>query len=264
MKTKYLFYALIPCALFALMLIFAPKLNRPTNIATSLETVNTIYKTDIPLKNDYFTSNVYYPTHMEMDSLSFRNICNFFNINTNLTETDNYYKFENTTSTAYFYFKNGLFQYANLDKKTKYTKLSEIELLDLSKKYFEESMLPLNYGKSEIVKENDNYRIKFINTLDGIDNYSFNNNILIDKYGNIIELNYYFIEFQKVDRKKTMSMKECFNNLPTTLNNSKILTINDIQLTYILEDSLVQTAYKFDIKDDSDNFYEIYVKNTIY
>lgn len=263
MKNKIiLFIGLIICVMSVFVLLNPSNAN--TSIINISEKVNSIYETNILLKNDSLKSNVYYPIPTDIDYISFRNVCNFFNVNTNFSQTGNYFKFENPEATAYYYFKNGQFQYKNLNKETKHTPLTQSQLLYASKIFFEESLLPINYSKSQIIKENDNYRIKFINTLDGIDNYSFNNNILMDKYGNTLELNYYFIEFKKMDSKKTLSMHQCYNNLPIDLTEATPININNIELVYVLEDSLVQTAYKFDSKDTNDNFYEIYIKNTIY
>lgn len=264
-KNNIILGLLICIPIFISFFYLRPNLNSvETSIERSNEQVKSIYSTNKALKNDTFTTNIYYPELMEMDYLEFRNICNFFNLNTNFVETENFYKFENPKSNVYFYFKNGLLQYKNVNRENKYKELSQNELIDLSQKYLDECMLPLNYVKCRISKENDNYRIMFINSLDGIDNYSFNNNILIDKYGNVLELNYYFVEFKKIDRKKTISMKECFYNLPTDIKSNMTFKISDIELVYIYENSIIQTAYRFDTRDENDNFYEIYVKNTIY
>ncbi len=124
--------------------------------------------------------------------------------------------------------------------------------VELAASFIENNYLLLNYEEAKVNFDGNVYEVLFINRIGNIKNYSFNNTVTLDEYGNVLGLDYYFLTFERISAFKIKSMTAAFAELPVDFEDGTVdaselpIDLKRCQLVYIYENSVIQPAYLFE------------------
>jgi len=140
---------------------------------------------------------------------------------------------------------------------------SDEEAVKTASDFIEKRLLALVYEEAQVHYDGDTYRVKFINRITNLKNYAFSDQVTMDKYGHILSIDYYNIQYSKVGECPIKSMEDAFDELPVLKANEAVL-LSSCQLVYIYEDSIIQPAYYFQGSASDDNTFECFVKAAVF
>ncbi|MDR3239632.1 MAG: hypothetical protein LBT44_06045 [Clostridiales bacterium] len=140
---------------------------------------------------------------------------------------------------------------------------SDEEAIDCALSFIGNRLLVLFYEEAQVCFDGDLYRVLFINRISNLKNYAFANEILLDQYGNILSLDYYTIQYEKVGGCHIKSMSGAYEELPPLPENETVL-LKSCQLVYIYQDSIVQPAYYFQGSATNDKTYECFIEAAVF
>jgi hypothetical protein len=191
---------------------------------------------------------------------------NIFEMDKPFTENEEYFKFLNSSGELTVFkfinlvtFENNILNYFSEEKVT-----SEKEAASIAENFMLNNFMYIKFNKVEVEESNDIYNVKFLNTLDNLSNHSFNSNVLVDRHGNILRMDYFYVDFDKLNNITLKSMDKAYLELPIDFNNKIEIVLNSCNLVYIFENSIVQPAYHFLGKNSNDERFDCYVKASIF
>ncbi|MDR1914146.1 MAG: hypothetical protein LBQ68_06675 [Clostridiales bacterium] len=141
--------------------------------------------------------------------------------------------------------------------------ITDKESIQLAENFIQNRMLVLFYEEAQVHFDGKKYRVNFINRISNLKNYAFSNRIIMDKFGNILTLDYFSIQYDKVGDCNIKSMDEAFCELPKLTDKDNI-TLSDCQLVYIYDNSIIQPAYYFIGSAADDQTFECFVKAAVF
>ncbi|MDR0999193.1 MAG: hypothetical protein LBL96_00060 [Clostridiales bacterium] len=137
--------------------------------------------------------------------------------------------------------------------------------IDIAQAFFRERMFQLFYEEAQVYRDDARYQILFVSRLSNLKNYAFANRLEMDMRGNIISADYFTVQSDKVGDCKTLSMAEAFDLLPPlSLDNEETVRLQNCQLVYIYDESIIQPAYYFQGLATEDRTFECYVKAAVF
>lgn len=177
-----------------------------------------------------------------------------------------------------YYFKNGseymeiskylaTLRYVNTETKQEKQDITDEALLKIAENFLDEKSISIPHEEIKISQYEYGYVLEYIEKLSGIKNYAFPTTLYIDKGGNITELHYYFVEYQKINTCRVKSLYDAYMELPTDFTeyrNGEKIILNSGNLVYYYDNSIVQPCYLFEGELTGGRMFECYVKAPVY
>ena len=107
------------------------------------------------------------------------------------------------------------------------------------------------------LNEKENFTVKFIDTIEDLKNHALNNTVTLDVEGNLVAIEYFFVELELLGSCAIKSIIEAFNDLP---NHNGNIDITNVQLVYIYANSIIQPGYLFSGEDSDGEPFSALVK----
>lgn len=266
-------YGFFIVLLFSLIILNYKPITIKNNInnkyknSVTRKNLDNIYSSNFELKNFKNKKPKIFMPKFDINTLEEADFfATLFNLK-NHVDTEDYFKYSNKQESLKVFKYINLITYEKNNKDKNYNKdiINKDESISLLIDFMEERFLPITY--SDIIvddKKNDIYEIKFLSEIDGINNHAFNTSGVVSSFGEILNLNYFYLDLQKIDICNIKSIDEAYLELPVdSLNNLKI-DIQEVDLVYIYENSIIQPAYYFKGKKPDGELFEHYVKASLY
>lgn len=228
--------------------------------------VNSIYNVGFNAnKNYYGYINVYQPTFNPINYQLAHYYSYLFKIQEKFIETNEYYAFYEDNKSLYVYKLINLVKYQdnNINFNNK-EQISKSTAILKAEEFFEKSSLNLAYEETFVEYKDGYYYISFIERFNNLKNFGFYNKVVMDSYGNILNVEYYYNSYENIGAFKIMSVNEAFYKLPVDMDTNEEIYLNNVQLVYIYENSILQPAYFFKGKFEDGRVYKTFVKAAIY
>jgi len=114
---------------------------------------------------------------------------------------------------------------------------------------------PFALNESE---NNKNITVKFIDSIEDLKNHALNNTVTLDTEGNLVAIEYFFVELELLGSCSIKSILEAFNELP--IHDGENIDITNVQLVYIYANSIIQPGYLFSGEDSDGEYFSILVR----
>ena len=114
-----------------------------------------------------------------------------------------------------------------------------------------------NESENTNEKENGHFTVKFIDTIEDLKNHALNNTVTLDIEGNLVAIEYFFVELELLGACSIKSILQAFNELP---NHNGNVDITNVQLVYIYANSIIQPGYLFSGEDSAGEPFSALVK----
>lgn len=227
--------------------------------------VNSIYNIGFDTsKNYYGYVNVYQPTYNPPNYQLALYYSYLFKIYQEFVETNEYYAFYEDNKSLYVYKTINLVKYQNNYITYNKEKINQSDAILKAEEFFENYSLNLVYEEAYVEYKDGYYYISFIERFNNIKNFGFYNKVVMDSYGNILNVEYYYNSYENIGDFRIMSVNEAFYKLPIDMHTNDQIYLNDVQLVYIYENSILQPAYFFQGKFEDGRVYEAFIKASIY
>jgi len=106
-------------------------------------------------------------------------------------------------------------------------------------------------------KDESHFTVKFIDIIEDLKNHALNNSVTLDVEGNLIAIEYFFVELELLGACSIKSIIQAFNSLP---NHNGNVDITNVQLVYIYANSIIQPGYLFSGEDSNGEPFSALVK----
>lgn len=228
--------------------------------------VRSIYTINFDNNKNYYGYINVYKTRFNPPQYDIANYYSqLFNVKDNFVETDEYYAYLENGIKLYIYKDINLVKYQNNNISLNNTVKVNTETAVLkAKEFFKENYINLTYEEAFVEYDSGLYHISFVGRLNNLKNFAFKNNVTMDKYGNILDIKYYYNTYENIGKAKIMSVNEAFYNLPIDFDHNKKIYIYNFQLVYLYENSILQPAYFFQGKFLDGNIFESFVIASVY
>lgn len=140
---------------------------------------------------------------------------------------------------------------------------SDEDAVKIAEDFIERRLLTLIYEEAQVHYDGYAYRVDFINRINNLKNYAFPNQVTMDNYGQVITMDYYAIQYDKIGECRIKSVNDAFNELPAVKEDESVL-LASCQLVYIYDESIIQPAYYFQGSVSNGNTFECFVKAAVY
>ena len=228
--------------------------------------------------NSYSVGNInsFIPSFRPNDLTSAERFAALFNMPEEVYfETQDYFIFWNDYSTLRVYrhspqifyeshingFQGSPYAWNNLA----YTRepLSDADRVSIAAAFIEELGLDWEFEEARIHTDGIKYTVTFINRMSNRLLMAFNNTVTMDYIGNILSLNYFFPEFERIHTGRVLTQTQALDHLPPRDGMSTIYLV-DGQLVFIYADSIIQPAYFFEGESLDGEPFAYFVKATVY
>ncbi|MCL2461396.1 MAG: hypothetical protein FWF44_01920 [Defluviitaleaceae bacterium] len=161
----------------------------------------------------------------------------------------------------------------NPDAFTRDTPLaSDEDAVSAAVAFAKSKRLRLSYEETKVKFDGSVYEISFIDRIGNLKNYAFPTDITLDSHGNVLSMDYFFIQYDKLKPCATISMADAFLCLPPVPDLTGAggtaplpsVLIDRAQLVYYYENSIVQPAYLFEGQAAGGKAYECFIKAAKY
>ncbi len=226
-----------------------------------------IYKVNFELeKYPMGTINLYVPKYKFLDLDMAKYYFNLFMIKDNILETEDYYYSQNDEGIVFVYKYDNLIKFTskNENSNKSYNIITDEDALKKAVNFIEEKLLFLSYEETEVNFDGEKFIVTFINRVGNIKNYSFNTVVILNKYGDIISMDYSNMTYENFDRCKIKSMQEAFYELPIDFPEETNIILEKCNIVYIYDNSFVQPAYLFEGRMADDISFQCFVKAAVY
>ncbi len=98
--------------------------------------------------------------------------------------------------------------------------------------------------------------VSFVTMLDGMKNYAVMSQVTMNEVGDVLECLYYFGSYERLGTRPQKSVEQAISELPKT--DCRII-LEECQLVYFYENSIVQPAYLFIGKEEGGQLFECLV-----
>ena len=189
----------------------------------------------------------------------------FFDLEGNLSESEDYYLYQNEGEKLYIYKFGNLITYENdsYERNESINEISDEEAISLSRAFIEDKLLKLNFVETNVVRSENSIIVYFVNQLANIQNYSFMTEVTLTKDGTVIRMNYYDIELERLISTKIISMTDAYYDLPVE-NVPDAVDLKSCKLVYFFDDSIVQPSYLFEGENSDGELFKCFVKASLY
>lgn len=223
---------------------------------------NKIYNLNFTLNdNTSYNVNTYFINRKETTQKELNYYSEMFGVTENFTDEKYKYVYTNENTIVEIMKNINMLKYTNKILKNNDTKkITSKDSINIIIEFLSINKIQLNYDEITVKHKNNKYEINFIKKVGNLKDYSFVNNAIIDEYGNILSIEYYFIEYKKLKSLKVKSAKEAFQELPLDLYENTFINLNECNLVYFYEDSIVQPAYLFKGIASDGKPYEYFIK----
>ena len=109
--------------------------------------------------------------------------------------------------------------------------------------------------------ENGHFIVKFIDTIEDLKNHALNNTVTLDIEGNLVAIEYFFVELELLGACSIKSILQAFNELP---NHNGSVDITNVQLVYIYANSIIQPGYLFSGDDSEGEPFSALIRACLY
>ncbi len=223
-----------------------------TNIQIAVESMSTTLIANDNIDFNYTLNNgvggkrnVFIPIYEANTYEDVVRYCEKLKVVGEFSETDTYYKMANkdTKEEVYIYKNIDAIRYLNYSKKSK-VKVDKFDAIDIANDFLNEHKFKVNFDEIVVKIKDDNYYIYYISKLDNMKNYSFLTSFKIDKFGNILEFNYYHMKYKKISSIDILNEKEAFNILEQNYTGEQV-SINKSEMVYMYTNSIMSPTYLF-------------------
>jgi len=141
--------------------------------------------------------------------------------------------------------------------------LSDADRVAIAAAFLEERGLAWEFEEARIHTDGIRYIITFVNLMSNRLLLAFNNTVTMDYMGNILSLNYFFPEFERIHSGRVMTQTEALDALPVRDGMPTVYLV-DGQLVFIYADSILQPAYFFEGETLDGEPFAYFVKAMVY
>ena len=142
--------------------------------------------------------------------------------------------------------------------------MRKIKAINIAINFVEEIGLEIDYEEVKVVNYDGMYNVKFVEYINGIPSASFNTNVDVDKYGNIVGVNYFYVDYEKISTVNTKSVEDACLGLPINYPENFEIGLYYCELVYIYKNSIIQPAYLFKGTTSGGKYFEYYVSASVY
>ncbi|NLL71207.1 MAG: hypothetical protein GX238_08765 [Epulopiscium sp.] len=171
-----------------------------------------------------------------------------------IEETEDSYFFKDEKAQLMIHKKSGLLQYKRTSlsspEKDFFPSLSENRIIKEAASFIQSKNLPLEYTKVVIQHHpvERQYSVYFINTLGSFHNYSYMKKVITDEKGNILQLDYYKIQYVSNGNFRIKTAEEAYKEMktlyPYSIEEGLQVDIQQVELVYVALEG-IQPAYRF-------------------
>lgn len=210
--------------------------------------------------------NCYIPVYDETDISTVRIYADVFRMRGECEETDEAYIYsgDNGTLTVYKHIRHLRYEAPDhADTPVIAPLLTDPDIIERATAFMDSHFLSWTYEEARLFFDGQEYTVTYIDRIGNIKNYAFNNVITLDAYGRVIRADYYFIKYERLSACRIKSMREAFDELPQSLPEGIHVNLNNGQLVYTYENSIVQPAYFFEGEASGGKTFECFVKAAV-
>jgi hypothetical protein len=168
---------------------------------------------------------------------------------------------EHTADEDAYYFENEKGALTVYRHARQLTYVPALPLAEMPALFLEAHGLPLGYEEVRVAYDGETYSLTYVDFIDNLKNYAFNTHAELDVHGNILQIDYFFVQYEKLGSTRIMSMREAFDLLPPS---EAPVTLTQGQLVYVYENSVVQPAYFFEGEHGDGTTAEYFIKAAVY
>lgn len=225
-----------------------------------------IYLLSFPLpKTTPGTINTYMPEYKPVSPETARFYGGLFDMRDNETETEEYYIYQNQEGSIYIDKNIGYLRYETAERpQPAGVTVSPEEALQKALQFIEGRLLFLSYEESKVRFDGEFYEVIFVNLLSNIQNYAHPVKVMLDPYGQVLTMDYYFITYKRLGSTHIKSMAEAFWELPVDFPEGVKIPLTQCRLVYYYENSILQPAYLFEGSYPGDKSFSSFVKASVY
>ncbi|WP_058486243.1 hypothetical protein [Defluviitalea phaphyphila] len=225
-----------------------------------------IYDLNIPLKN-YMISHmkIYKARGIKNNVEDVEYYMKKLNIKGTIQETPTEFKISNKNVELILSKNDGLIQYKNYDSKKEDNKITKEKAIENAINFIKTLNLNCNYQKIlvEDIFYKNIYQIRFVNTLEGILNYSYYTKVDISYGGEILNIEHYKLIYEPIKSIEIKSIKKAYNELKQIpLEENIQIDIKKIDLVYVLNsknENTIEPAYRFFGETNKGNSFEYFI-----
>lgn len=217
------------------------------------------------LKNEYNNLNVYAIKSNKISLEDAKKKAILMGVDIFIGENEDYYIFCKDNKRIYIFKSINLIKFENnFNNKDISDSISLESAVKIAEQFFNDNLLDNNYEEAVVEYNNKNYNVSFISRINNIKNYAIKNSVLLDSFGNIISANYYNVKYEKLRSFPIKFIKDAYYDLPINFEKGIKIYLEEIELVYIYENSIVQPAYFFKGITNTNQKFESFVKASIY
>lgn len=140
----------------------------------------------------------------------------------------------------------------------------DADIIGLASDFFEERFLLLLYEEARVDFDGSRYTVTFIDRIGNLKNYAFNSKIQLNQQGRVLQADYYFLKYERLNTCKIKSMRDAFGELPGDLPEDAFVNLDRCQLVYTYANSIIQPAYLFEGETSEGQAFSCWVNAAIY
>jgi len=204
------------------------------------------YYSAVPLhRNDLRQAAAYLPIYSITEEQDlWRFLVSFKMEQAEITNNQDYFLAQKDGLTLKVYKFLDLVEYtADTANKTQTNLIDVIEASRIAKDFVNEHLFLKNPFESTVDRIEDGIIVTFIENLGKIPNKAFPTIIIMDNYGNITSAEHFYFEYEEILRADLITPHTAISLLPR--NHIGKIRINNYELIYIFENSILQPTYIF-------------------
>ena len=277
MAGKKINFTIFFCICLLVILVYEGSLAITTMISNTTNKKNTVvmravddlYKLSFELsKNPSGIINTYIPRYGDVDLKTAETYARYLNILNLEEEEDNYFLFKDGNKKLY------------VDKTANYIKykldempiennilpklLGDRDALRYAQEFIENNLLAFSYEEAIVEFDGNYYEVVFINTLGNLRNFGFSNSVKLDLYGNVVSMDYYYWNYERLHNARIKSERDAFYELPVYYGEDTEIFIQSCRLVYHYQNGILQPAYLFEGNMNDGKYFEAFVSASVY
>ncbi len=231
--------------------------------------IKNIYAVNFGNENQIKKANIYLATFSELTQKTADYYATAFGLPEEHYNDNDFFKYSDNSRTLKIYKQNNFITYTtteifnNEDKQ----KIDEEQAVDIAISFFENKLLKLVYKEILIGFDGHKYTVTFISNLGELSLYAFNNSVEMDLYGNILNMEYYFLTFSKYGSCIIRDLKDAEEEARQIIKDSgQGISFEEgrVKLVYAYENSVIQPMYLFEGLNMTGDYYQLLVNGALY
>ena len=214
--------------------------------AVYMNNINTVNTSTLNLQNKIET---YIVKFSEATLSTVSHYAYLFNIKEEFFDDELYFVFKNEEEQLTVYKHLNQINYKRL--QTKEEPLQELgaitvnndeDAVNTAVNFLKKNRLQFSYEESLVGFDGEFYKVTLINKLSGIAMLAFNNTVILDKRGNVVNVDYFYAEFSKHGSCELLSLRDACERSGVFFTD-EVLENAEVSIIYMYADSIIVPGY---------------------